>query len=142
MFLQKIQKLKLPVILITLSVLALGFSCGTMFGHSSMHMPASAMTSVMPLNSQQECCNTGISKHFEQWQNVLLAAPKEMRDGLILLLIGLGLAFFASRLQFSREASERLTLAYRLYERDNPDLALFNHLKLAFARGILNPKVF
>lgn len=137
--------LKLPVILITLSVLMLGFICSSTLGHKSMHMNSmEALAVTMPVDNQQKCCTMTDSKKFEQFQNLLLVLPKETQGGFALLLLGLALAlaFFVSWPKFSWDADNHFAPAYRFYARDNPEFALFNQLRLAFAQGILSPKVF
>ena len=134
---------KFPVILIILSVLTLGFVCAGMIGHASMHAPVESMNvAVVKPVDDQPCCNTSISKHIESWKSTLLVVPRDMRDGLTLLILGLIVAMTVGLIRFRQPFNDRRLLSYRLYARDNPDLALFNQLKLAFARGILNPKIY
>jgi len=135
------HQLKFLVILITLGVLTLGFACAGMIGHASMHDAPMSSTAVVPTDNQ-ECCITSIAQHVEQWKGVPLILPKEMRNGFTLLILALALAFAASYLRFGRDVNNQPLLALRLYARDNPDLALFNHLRIAFARGTLNPKIY
>ncbi len=143
MILKNIQKLKLSVVLITLAVLSLGFACTGMIGHASMHTTANSIgvATVMPADNQ-ECCNTSISKHIASWKSTFLVLPREVKDGMLLLLLGLVSAFAFMGLRFWHDPDDRQRLSYRFYTRDNPELALFNQLKLAFARGILNPKIY
>lgn len=143
MFSSKIYKLiKLPIIFTTLGVLAFGFACTGMLNRQSMHAQADMnVTAVMPVDNQ-ECCNTSISKHIESWKSTFLVLPREIKDGLLLLLIGLVTALAFVGLRFKHDPDNRERLSYRFYIRDDPELALFNQLKLAFARGILNPKIY
>ncbi|MEK7567362.1 MAG: hypothetical protein AAB513_00365 [Patescibacteria group bacterium] len=135
---------KLPVVLITLGVLASGFVCTGMIVRVSMHNPADSMGTVTIISADnQGCCDTSISKHIESWKSVLLlVVPREIKDGLILLLLGLATAFAFASLRFGYDPDDHGRLSYRFYIRDNPELALFNQLGLAFARGILNPKIY
>lgn len=141
MFLYSIKKfLKFSILLITLGIVAFGFLCTGVF-HSGMRMSAMDMGSVSAQQDQQ-CCNLGPAHQFDTWKNVILVAPDKIRDTLILLALGLILAFGYSwysalthRPQFEPDIG-------RLYTKQNPDLILFNHLRLAFARGILNPKLY
>ena len=140
--LSTLKLLKLPVVLIILGVLTFGFICTGMASHASMHgTDMDSPEVVMSGANQQECCNTGISKNIESWKSTLLVAPRAVKDGLLLLL-GLATAFAFMGLRFIHNPDNREQLSYRFYIRDNPDLILFNHLKLAFARGILNPKLY
>ena len=136
-----LEKVKFPLILIVLGVLTFGFACSGMTKHAFMHdadMSSVAMTS----SNNQECCNTGISKHIGSWKDTFLVVPRDMRDGLLILILGLIAALTVVLFRFRHSLSVDYSQSYRLYERDNPDLALFNYLKLAFARGVLNPKIY
>lgn len=145
MYLLNIKKFKFPVILITLGVLTFGFVCTGMASHTSMH--DNGMNSIEVIISganQQECCNTGISKNIDMWKNIVLTVPDKTRDTLALLALGLTLILGHSLVLLwnRRPPIEPDICRLRLYIRHNPDLLLFNHLKLAFARGILNPKIY
>lgn len=132
--------LKFPVILITLGILLFGFLCTGIF-HSGMRMSAMDMGSVSTQQDQQ-CCNLGPAHQFDTWKNVILVAPDKTRDTLIFLALGLILAFgyiwssaLSHKPQFEPDTG-------RLYIKENPEFILFNHLRTAFARGILNPKIY
>ena len=136
-----LQKIKLSIILIVLGVLTLGCACAGMTKHTFMHdadMSSVAMSSA----NNQECCNTGISKHIGSWRDTLLVVPRDMRDGLLILILGFIATLTVGLFRFRHSLPVDCSQSYRLYKRDNPNLALFNHLKFAFARGILNPKVY
>lgn len=92
----------------------------------------------------QPCCTLGVAHHIDSWKNIILTVPDKLRDVWALLALGLTLILGYSWISlWNRRPSIDLDVGHlRLYERDNPDLTLFNHLKLAFARGILNPKVY
>ena len=145
MSLWNIKKIKFPIILTTLGVLTFGFVCTGMASHASMHNTGTnSFGVIISTANQQECCNTSISKNIDTWKNIVLTVPDKMRDVLSLLVLGLALVLGYGWLSFwNRRPSIDLDIGHlRLYERDNPDLILFNHLKLAFARGILNPKIY
>lgn len=141
MSLWDIKKIKFPIILITLSVLAFGFVCSGMASHASMYGGMNSIA-IMQIGSQQTCCNTSISKNIESWKNTLLVVPREMHNGLLILILGLIATLTLGLSRLRPPFSDYHLQFYRQYERDNSDLALFNHLKLAFARGILNPKIY
>lgn len=145
MSLWNIKKIKFPIILATLGVLTFGFVCTGMASHASMHNTGMNSTEVIISGAnQQECCNTGISKNIDTWKNIVLTVPDKVRDTLALLALGFALIFGYSWVSFwnQRPPIEPDIGQLRLYIRHNPDLILFNHLKLAFARGILNPKIY
>ena len=136
-----LQKIKLPVILIVLGVLTFGFACAGMTKHTFMHDADMSSVAISSVNNQ-ECCNTNISKHIESWKNSLLVVPRDMRDGLLLLILGLVAILAIGLYRIRHPFTDHQLPYYKFYTRDNPDLALFNHLRLAYARGILNPKIY
>ena len=145
MFPLKFQNLiRLLVVLITIGALVLGFFCVGMFIKSATHMTMLEDTQLISMASEQECCGASISHHFDTWKNITLAVPDKVRDSLMLLALGLTLILGGSWLSLRhRYLLPNLDiLRFKLYIKQNPDLLLFNHLKLAFARGILNPKIY
>ena len=138
-----VQKVKISLILTVLGIFIFGFVCTGIASHISMHDPAMNYVAVtISGTDQQECCNTSISKNIESWKSTILVVPRETRDGLLILILGLMATLAVGLFRFRKPFSNRQFSLYRLYERDNPNLALFDHLKLAFARGILNPKIY
>ena len=145
MSLWNIKKIKFPIILTTLGVLTFGFVCTGMASHASMHNTGmNSFGVIISGANQQECCNTSISKNIDTWKNITLVVPDKVRDSLMLLALGLALALGGSWLSFrDRHFLPDLDIGrLRLYVQQNPNIPLFNHLKLAFARGILNPKLY
>ena len=131
---------KLPITLIALGGLVFGFLCTGIF-HNEIHMSTMDMSSASAQQDQQ-CCNIGPAHQFGSWKNIILVAPDKTRDTLTLLALGLILAFgYGWSSALNRKPHFDLD-AGRLYVKENPDLILFNHLRLAFARGILNPKIY
>ncbi|SRR5581483_10264548 len=143
MFLVKIQKfIKIPVTLITIGILLFGFVCLGLF---SKTMNMSSMDMGMTSSPhEQPCCNLGTAHHMDSWKNIILVAPDKMRDVFKLLAFGLALVFGCRwlSLRYRPHLPDPDTVRLRLYLKENPGLLLFSHLKLAFARGILNPKIY
>lgn len=136
--------MKFPVLLLAVWALLFGFVCVGMFHEPSMGMDT--MTSnptLMAITAKESCCGTNVSQHIQSWRNTFLAVPQGVRDALTLLALGLALILGYSWVSlWNRRPSIELDIGWlRLYIRQNPELILFNHLKLAFARGILNPKI-
>lgn len=138
-----LQIIKLPITLITIGILLFGFVCTGMFSKASMDMSQMDM-GMISSEHNQPCCTIGVGHHISSWKEVVLTLPDKTRDAWTLLLLGLALIFGYSWVSlWNRRPSLDLDVGHlRLYERDNPDILLFNHLKLAFARGILNPKIY
>jgi len=137
-----LQITKLPITLITIGILLFGFVCTGMFSKASMDM--SEMDMGMMSTHDQPCCAIGVGHHIDSWKNIVLTLPDKMRDAWALLMLGLALIFSYSWVSLwnSRPSPDLDVGCLWLYERDNPDILLFNHLKLAFARGILNQKIY
>ncbi len=138
----KIKKItKLLIIFSSVSVLVFGFACAGMFHKTAMPIILTDSTSMITQNAQP-CCGSSISHHFDSWRNAFIAVPEKVRDSLMLLILGLVLALGFSWFPFQYHKPDKLTLPSRLYLKQNPDFTLFNHLKLAFIRGVLNPKIY
>lgn len=144
MYFLQIQKLiKIPIILLTVGVLVFGFVCTGFFNKSSMDMPAMDM-GMTSSEHQPSCCNLGAAHHMNSLRDIALIAPDKTRDTLTLLALGLalllgyGFAYVWNR----RPPIDHDVGRLRLYIKSHPDLILFDHLRLAFARGILNPKIY
>jgi|SRR3989344_2926836 len=145
MFPLKFQNLiKFPIVLLTIGALVLGFFCVGMFSKLATHMTMLGDPQSLSMTSGQECCGSSISHHFDTWKNITLAVPDKARDSFMLLALGLALILGGSwlSLQHRYPLLNLDILRLKLYIRQNPGLLLFNHLKLAFARGILNPKIY
>lgn len=138
-----VQKIiKFPITLITIGILMFGFLCTGIFSKASMDM--SAMDMGVMTSHDQPCCTLGAGHHIDMWKNIILVNPDKMRDAWTLFMLGLALIFAYSWVSlWNRRPSPDLDIGrLRLYIREHPDLLLFNHLKLAFTRGILNPKIY
>lgn len=134
---------KFSITLITIGILLFGFVCTGMFSKASMDMSAINM-GMTSEEHQQQCCSISTSHHIDSWKNIILTVPDKTRDALALLALGLALILGYSWVSLwnHRPPIELDIGRLRLYIRENPDLILFNHLKLAFARGILNSKIY
>lgn len=94
-------------------------------------------------DGRAEMCAMSFTEHLSAWQNMFTTtAPQQVL--ILALLILLAVVFVAVAilkrnlfLLFSYYATR-----WRLYIRHNPELSLFNPLREAFARGILNPKIY
>jgi hypothetical protein len=89
--------IKFPIVLITIGALILGFFCFGMFSKSATHMPMLGNTQSISMASEQQCCGTSISHHFNTWKNITLAVPDKVRDSLMLLALGLALGINNSK---------------------------------------------
>src|SRR3989338_10557198 len=113
--------------------------------HSSdMKMNDNGTMSGCLFDGRAEICPMTIAEHLSRWQGMFTAIPQ--KAGLLMLLFALISAVGA--LVFSiLKRNQLLLLKYfsdrwRLYLKQNPHLSLFDHLREAFSRGILNPKIY
>jgi outer membrane lipoprotein-sorting protein len=138
----KVKKiLKFSVILVILTFLIFGFVCTGAAKHTLMHDGMNSVA-IMQAGNQQECCNTSIAKYIESLKNTPIATSRDIHEVLVLFILGIVMIFALGRSKFRFDFTDLYPARYKLYERNNPNLILFNGLKLAFARGILNSKVF
>lgn len=146
MFLSKIQKvIEFPVFLLTVWGLLFGFICVEMFHEPSIGMDTTISNqTLVAIAGEENCCGTNMSQHIQSWRDTFLATPQGVRDALALLALGLILILGYSQVSlWNRHPPIDLDISrLRLYIKQNPNLILFNHLKLAFAHGILNPKIY
>lgn len=94
-------------------------------------------------SGMEEICKMSFTEHLTQWQSMFTTTVTQNAFTIILLLL-LAVVFVAIGI-FKRNLLllfSQYTTRWRLYLRYNPELSLFNPLKKAFARGILNPKIY
>lgn len=125
---------KVPITLIVVSVSIFGFLCTGIFHKGSMN--------VTSMRQEQRCCNLSSTHQFDSWQSITLVTPDNIRNSLILLILGLTLFFgYSSFSPWNRKSQFEPDIGH-LYIKENSSFTLFNYLNLAFAHGILNPKIF
>ncbi len=82
-------------------------------------------------------CQMTPFEHIAAWQNMFTSTPQPLVALALLLLI----ALFAPRFIFN-DFLPKKEPARRIVFYTPPNIGVFDSLKLAFARGIINPKVF
>lgn len=87
-------------------------------------------------------CKMGIVEHISLWQGMFTAMPQESLMFIALLILLMAVIFVTKNILAPPRLSRSEALTKRLYLRKNPDLLLFDFLKEAFSRGILNPKIY
>ena len=136
--------LKFPLVLLAFIGLVFSLSCA--FNHpevSAHHDLPEAGTFLV--QGSEACCgtHTDLSRHHKLLNGEYLTLPRDAHRNFFDLLV---LSFVAISLVFGRRFLDgvgyRLSTLQKLYIRDNPHIPLFNHLVLAFSRGILNPKKY
>ena len=111
---------------------------------SDMKMKGDGTMDGCLFDGQAEICPMTIAEHLSRWQGMFTAISQKTDILIQFLLLALAFIFIASEfrqrilLLWSTQFSGRL----RLYLKQNPHLSLFNQLREAFSRGILNPKIY
>lgn len=128
--------IKFLVILLVFS--AFVFSVAYSWGSVETIYHFKTQTAQCPVSEAQTGCPT-ISEHISSLQMLVTTLP-DTRTILSVLFILLAVAVLGS--YFIKQPNVRLAPIGRLFHIKNPELSLFNYLKIAFARGILNPKIY
>ncbi len=95
-------------------------------------------TTQCPISEAQTGCPT-VYEHISSLQILATTLPN-VSTVISLLFILLLVVVFGSGLR--NKSDIQGTSIGHVYNIQNPELSLFNHLKLAFAQGILNPKIY
>ena len=138
----KISIIKLPVVFLTILALVFGFFCMGMFHKKPMVMEGMDMTAMVSVGGEQTCCGGTMSQHIQSWTNTFLTVPQDLRNNFALLALGFLLTLVFIRSLFPYSITDQKLLTGTLYLRQRPSSLAFNPLKLAFARGILHPKLY
>jgi len=134
--------IKFPAVFLTITALVFGFMCVGMFHTTSTTMEGMAITPEVSLKSKQTCCGGTMSEHVQSWTSTFLTTSQNLRNDLALLALGPLLVLVFARSRFSFASTDQLLISSKLYLRQRPNLIIFNPLRLAFARGILHPKLY
>lgn len=144
MLLKNQNIIKIPIVVVAVVTLLFGSFCFGMSHKSSteMVMTETSITNITVMNSQPVCCGEAMSQHVKSLANTFLAIPHDLRNNLVLFALTLFLTFVLMRSLFSSMTTDLQLLSGQLYLRQKSKLFVFNPLELAFARGILNTKVY
>ena len=138
----KLHKIKTPLVALTVLSLIFGFFCVGMFQKTAMAVQGSGMTDMVSVGGEQTCCGGTMSQHMQSWTNTFLATPHDLRNSTALLALALLVTLIFIQSLFRRTNLDAPLLSSKLYLRQNPNLFIFNPLRLALARGILHPKLY
>ena len=131
--------LKVPLVLLIFLGMVFGFSCVISHSETLAHSTSAEMGSVFGQESEN-CCGTNLSQHHKPLHGEDLTFLRITHRNFFDLLI---LSFVTISLVFGRRLlDDRLSTLKKLYIWNNPSIPLFNHLVLAFSRGILKPKKY
>lgn len=117
-----------------LLTLALGASFGGFITAGMMSMDG--ITQDCPYMGETGYCNMNISEHLASWQNLFTTTLERVNPLAFLPLLTLFvLAYFFVDLLVRKRSEQPLFQRWRTRE-------LFDPLRLAFARGIIHPKLY
>lgn len=126
-----------------LTSLMVGFLCISFVHSISAHRGMSHAVHTSSSAMLSTCCDAGVSDHMELWKSTLVGIPENLQSLFVLFAFALVASFtFSDFFRTPRFDTNFLFSRYRQYAREHPDIGLFDPLRLAFARGILNPKLF
>lgn len=136
------NSIKLAITPLAIVAVILGSFCVGMSHKPEVAMENMNTAGVAVVQSEQTCCGGSISKHVQFWTSTFLTIPREGRDMLTLFALGPLFAFMVVRSIFAQKPSHEFNFSYRQYLRHCLNLFALQPLRLAFARGILNTKVY
>ena len=139
-----LQSLKTALGGLILLSFAVGFLCTSFVHVISSHAGMESMHGMHHASKTlilSSCCgNTNASDHMEAWKSTFVGIPQFFQDLLVLIVISIVAFGFSDFFATPRLNTDFLFLRYKQYARAHPDIRVFDALRLAFAKGILNPK--
>jgi len=131
---------KVFFVFIVISVSLFGFVCTGAMKHMSMHTNDNIMK-IGSIGEQMKCCDGNILSRAKYLTGTVSVMPQELRNKLLSFMSVIVILFAIYHLKFEISI-KNYPISYRFYIKNNPDFSLFDHLRIAFARGIINPKTF
>ena len=122
-----------------------GFSCVIFVNFVSAAHPGVDMSDMRDGGSSAlvlGCCKSEAADHMEAWKGVFQGTLLNLQNLIFILLTVLAVLYIPDFLKPTRLRRSSLLSISRLYIREHPDIAIFDHLHLALRKGILNPKTF
>ena len=104
-------------------------------------MQAGGAMSGCLFNGQMEICAMNLSEHIALWQRMFTALPQNTNLLNIFILASTLVAVVFWRKSLF-EFFESIASRWRFYIKQHLQVNLLNPLRVAFARGILNPKIY
>lgn len=133
---------KLGKIALTLTIIVfLWVGTFGLFHHIGEMQAGGAMSGCL-FNGQMEVCAMNLSEHIALWQRMFTTLPQNtnLLNIFILAVALVAVIIFCRKSLF--EFFERIVSRWKFYVRQHSRLNFFSPLRAAFARGILNPKIY
>ena len=125
---------------------AVGFLCTSLVHTISSHVGMESMHGMHHTNQAlalNGCCgNTNVSDHMEAWKSTFVGIPHFFQDFLVLIVLSIVAFSFSDFFTIPRLNLNLLFLRFKQYAREHPNIRVFDALRLAFAQGIRNPKLY
>lgn len=129
--------MQLSKTIIALLILLLSAATALSALHSGMMIDSHGNMAPCPLMAAASFCRMNIAEHLNLLQSLFTATT----PATVLLLFAVVLLFVISSSKNLQEAhSEKTTLSFVRHR--NLDILALNPLRLAFSKGILNPKTY
>lgn len=129
----------------TLVSLIVGFLCIAFVHAAPAHAATHSEHHVHASQNQivDACCSAEVSSHMELWKGTLTGILQNFEVALALILLTASVGFLPSDFFATPHLTTNVLYSrYRQYTRTHPDVGVFNILRLALAKGLLNPKLF
>lgn len=137
----QLAKLKIALGTFVLSSLVIGFLCISFIHLTPAHADMGAMKQGDQTTALNGCCDAGVQDHVELWKSTLVGIPQGFQDVLVLITFAISATLLFSDFFATPHLNSNLLFQrYKQYARAHPDIRVFDALRLAFAKGILNPK--
>lgn len=99
------------------------------------------MTHCPFMADSQSFCQMSISEHISQWQQFFsMVREKSLLLSLFLLLVFIQVVVGSSTVKAYEKLKHGRFRNY--FYRHKPEIKLFDHLALAFSKGIIHPKIY
>lgn len=96
------------------------------------------MSSCSLMGLESKPCQMNLNDHLVQWQQIFVATF----NASLLPLLLLAFTFSVGFISLFKNVEYAFLQLHQRYKRDNSILKLFDHLLLAFSRGILHPQIY
>lgn len=120
----------------------LAFIFVAVFGlsHSMLPVDSSQMSKCPFMVSKVTICSMGVTEHIAQWQQLFNSLPYQ--NVMLVLLVLVGVILLVSLFKNVSNLQAEWIKARKKNQHENPETNLFNYLKIVFADGILQPKLY
>ena len=138
------NKILLKTLFMIASVMFLWFSAFGLMYHMNLMKSESNSVNGCLFNGEVDVCVMNFSEHIALWQSMITSLPQQV-GGILSLLLLIVLSIIVTNFRYSHPHElliKNISSRWRLYIKQHPHIHLFNFLREAFSRGILNTKIY